>query len=172
MRCPFCRSLDNHVVDSRATEDGGAIRRRRECEGCRKRFTSYERVEEALPMVVKKDGRREAFDRRKLVAGIMVACQKRPVAQEAIDQVVNGLERRMVEEGEREIPTTYVGALVMDGLRTLDEVAYVRFASVYRSFADITEFTAEVERLRQKAGERSTPAGAEALPRLPRRADA
>jgi transcriptional repressor NrdR len=149
LRCPFCRSLDNHVVDSRTTEDAAAIRRRRQCHACTKRFTSYERVEEVLPMVVKRDGRREPFDRRKLAGGITRACEKRPVGTMAIDRVVEKLERRLLDESEREIQTVQVGEWVMEALRELDEVAYVRFASVYRSFADITEFTEEVQRLRK-----------------------
>ncbi|MBI5497524.1 MAG: transcriptional repressor NrdR [Deltaproteobacteria bacterium] len=151
MRCPFCRSLDNHVVDSRTTEDGGAIRRRRQCHGCQKRYTSYERVEEVLPVVVKRDGRREPFDRRKLQAGLTRACEKRPVGTLAVDRVVEKLERRLVEDGDREVSSVTLGEWVMEHLRELDEVAYVRFASVYRSFADVTEFTAEVERLRREA---------------------
>lgn len=160
MRCPFCRSLDNHVVDSRATEDGGAIRRRRQCDACRKRFTSYERVEEALPMVVKRDGRREAYDRAKLVRGIARACEKRPVATADIERVADGVERRMMEEGDRELPSVRLGEWLMEALRTLDGVAYVRFASVYRQFADATQFTQEVERLRsQTANAEPVPAG-------------
>ncbi len=157
MRCPFCRSLENNVVDSRTTEDGGAIRRRRACHKCQKRFTSYERVEEALPMVVKKDGRREPFDRKKLGGGLTRACEKRPVGTLAIDRVLDRLERRLLEDGEREVTAETLGGWVMEELRELDEVAYVRFASVYRSFADVTDFTAEVDRLRRAAAHASVP---------------
>ncbi|MEW5849698.1 MAG: transcriptional regulator NrdR [Myxococcota bacterium] len=157
MRCPFCRSVDNRVVDSRTTEDGGAIRRRRQCDACSKRFTSYERVEEVQPAVIKRDGRREPFDRRKLTGGIVRACQKRPVGPPAIDALVARVERKMMEEGEREVDSVQLGEWVMEELRELDEVAYVRFASVYRSFADVTEFAAEVDRLRRGAGEAPEP---------------
>lgn len=152
MRCPFCRSSNNRVVDSRTTEDGSAIRRRRQCDACNKRFTSYERVEEIQPAVVKRDGRREPFDRRKLLAGVSRACEKRPVGQAAVEALVGRIERRLMEEGDREVPSVRVGEWVMQELRELDEVAYVRFASVYRSFADVTDFAAEVERLRTRAG--------------------
>jgi transcriptional repressor NrdR len=148
VRCPFCRSLDNHVVDSRATEDGGAIRRRRQCHGCTKRFTSYERVEEALPMVVKRDGRREAYDRLKLIRGLARACEKRPVSMPAIEAAVDGVERRLMEDGDREVRSVRLGECVMDALKALDKVAYIRFASVYRQFADLTDFTEEVQRLK------------------------
>ena len=147
MKCPFCPSQDNKVIDSRLSNQGAVIRRRRECLGCERRFTTYERVEEILPMVVKKDGRREAFDRQKIVLGIEIACRKRPVSQEQIEAVVDGIERRLQEMGEKEIPTTFIGETVMRELSRLDEVAYVRFASVYRSFKDVGEFMSELKEL-------------------------
>jgi len=137
-------------VDSREAQDGQVTRRRRECLGCGRRFTTYERVEESLPAVVKKDGRREAFDRRKIVEGLRRACQKRPVPEERIQALATEVERRVQEAGEREIPAAAVGDLVMERLKALDPVAYVRFASVYRAFRDVGEFTAEVEGLTGK----------------------
>jgi transcriptional repressor NrdR len=137
-------------VDSREAQEGQVTRRRRECLGCGRRFTTYERVEESLPAVVKKDGRREAFDRRKIVEGLRRACQKRPVPEERIQALATEVERRVQEAGEREIPAAAVGDLVMERLKALDPVAYVRFASVYRAFRDVGEFTAEVEGLTGK----------------------
>jgi transcriptional repressor NrdR len=150
MRCPFCGHLEDRVVDSREAQDGQATRRRRECLGCSRRFTTYERVEESLPALVKKDGRREAFDRRKVVEGLRRACQKRPVSQERIEEMATRVERRLQESGEREVAASAVGELVMDLLRAEDPVAYVRFASVYRDFRDVGEFTAAVEGLKEK----------------------
>ena len=150
MRCPSCGHTEDRVVDSRESQDGQATRRRRECLGCGRRFTTYERVEETLPSVVKKDGRREAFDRRKIVEGLRRACQKRPVSEERIQALASEVERRAQEAGEREIPAAAVGELVMARLKALDPVAYVRFASVYRAFRDVGEFTAEVEGLTGK----------------------
>jgi len=147
MRCPFCLHPNSKVVDSRPDKDGSSIRRRRECEVCGKRFTSHERVEEMLPMVMKKDGRRELFDRLKLIAGIKKACEKRPVSVETIERMVDQLEARLQEGGEREIPTSTIGEWVMAELHEIDEVAYVRFASVYRSFKDINEFMSELQDL-------------------------
>jgi transcriptional repressor NrdR len=147
MKCPFCADLENKVIDSRVSNQGAVIRRRRECLGCERRFTTYERVEEILPMVVKKDGRRETFDRQKVVAGIQLACQKRPVSAEQIDAVVDGIERRLQEMGEKEVPSSVIGESVMRELSRLDEVAYVRFASVYRSFKDLGEFMSELKEL-------------------------
>jgi transcriptional repressor NrdR len=135
------------VIDSRLSKDGLIIRRRRECEGCGKRFTTYERVEEPLPAVVKKDGRREPFDRAKIAAGIKKACEKRPVSTETIDSVVDRIERWALEYGEPEIQSKAIGERVMKELQGLDEVAYVRFASVYRSFKDIGEFMNELSEL-------------------------
>jgi transcriptional repressor NrdR len=150
MRCPFCGHLEDRVVDSREAQEGQVTRRRRECLGCKGRFTTYERIEEVLPQVVKKDGRREAFDRRKIVAGVVTACEKRPVSAEQIEALVAGVERELTDLGEREIPTASIGESVMRRLRSLDEVAYVRFASVYRAFRDVGEFMAELERLARK----------------------
>ena len=137
-------------MDSREAQEGQVTRRRRECLGCGRRFTTYERVEESLPAVVKKDGRREAFDRRKIVEGLRRACQKRPVPEERIQALATEVERRVQEAGEREIPAAAVGDLVMERLKALDPVAYVRFASVYRAFRDVGDFTAEVEGLTGK----------------------
>ncbi|MGA7828844.1 MAG: transcriptional regulator NrdR [Geobacteraceae bacterium] len=147
MKCPFCLHPASRVVDSRPEKGGAAIRRRRECEECGKRFTSHERVEEILPMVIKKDGRRETFDRLKLVAGIKKACEKRPVSVEDIEKMVDRLESRLQEATDREVSTTTIGEWVMAELHEIDEVAYVRFASVYRSFKDINEFMSELQDL-------------------------
>ncbi len=147
MRCPYCGHLQDRVVDSREAQEGQATRRRRECLGCARRFTTYERVEDVLPQIVKKDGRREAFDRRKIVEGLVRACQKRPVSREAIEEIATSIERRVQELGEREVPSHVVGEAVMEKLRHLDPVAYVRFASVYRAFRDVGEFIAELEEL-------------------------
>ena len=154
MRCPFCRHKGNRVVDSRMSGDGATIRRRRVCSACKKRFTTYERVEEAAPMVVKKDGRREPFDRSKIIAGITRACEKRPVPMETIEQIADRVESSALERGEREVTSTFIGGAVMSELHEIDQVAYVRFASVYRSFKDIDEFMHELEdliRLRQQS---------------------
>lgn len=150
MKCPFCSFSDSKVVDSRPDKGGATIRRRRECESCGRRFTTHERVEEILPLVLKKDGRRESFDRQKLIAGIQKACEKRPVSVEAIEQMVDRLEVRLQESGEREVPSSMVGEWVMHELHAMDQVAYVRFASVYRSFKDINEFMAELKDLLKK----------------------
>jgi transcriptional repressor NrdR len=147
MRCPFCRHKGNRVVDSRMSGDGSTIRRRRVCSACKKRFTTYERVEEAAPMVVKKDGRREPFDRGKIIAGIKRACEKRPVSMETIEQIADRVEASALERGEREIASTFIGSALMSELHEIDQVAYVRFASVYRSFKDIDEFMHELEDL-------------------------
>jgi transcriptional repressor NrdR len=138
------------VVDSRPDKGGSTIRRRRECESCGKRFTTHERVEETLPLVMKKDGRREPFDRLKVIAGIKKACEKRPVSVETIERFVDRLETRLQEAGEREVPSTRIGEWIMNELHDVDEVAYVRFASVYRSFKDINEFMDELQDLLKK----------------------
>ncbi len=138
------------MVDSREAQDGHATRRRRECLGCARRFTTYERIEDALPQVVKKDGRREGFDRAKIVDGVATACQKRPVSAEQIEALVSSVERQLQEMGEREIRTSAIGEAVMQRLRKLDEVAYVRFASVYRAFRDVGEFMSELETFAKK----------------------
>ena len=156
MRCPYCAHLEDRVVDSREAQEGQATRRRRECLGCARRYTTYERVEDVLPQVVKKDGRREVFDRRKIVEGLLRACQKRPVSRERIDDLVSAVERRVQELGEREVPSHVVGEAVMEKLRALDPVAYVRFASVYRAFEDVGEFMSELEGLGRAPGGGST----------------
>lgn len=150
MKCPFCQTLDSKVIDSRLSKDASLIRRRRECEKCEKRFTTYERVEEPLPVVVKKDGRREAFDRMKIAGGIKKACEKRPVPTDIIEAVVDSVEKWAMEQGDPEIMSAKIGEKVMLELHKLDEVAYVRFASVYRSFKDISEFMVELEDLLKK----------------------
>lgn len=150
MKCPFCSHPDNKVVDSRPDKDGSTIRRRRECEDCGRRFTSHERVEEILPMVLKKDGRREPFDRMKVIAGLKKACEKRPISVETIEKMVDRLETRMQEGNDREIPSSTIGEWMMNELHEVDEVAYVRFASVYRSFKDINEFMRELQDLLNK----------------------
>jgi transcriptional repressor NrdR len=150
MRCPYCGHLEDRVVDSREAQDGQATRRRRECAGCGRRFTTYERIEEVLPQVVKKDGRREPFDRAKIVEGVAIACQKRPVSTEQVQALVSAVERELQELGEKEIRTTVIGEAVMRRLRALDEVAYVRFASVYRAFRDVGEFMTELAGLARK----------------------
>ncbi len=154
MRCPFCGHGEDKVVDSREAQDGLATRRRRECLGCSRRFTTYERIEEILPQVVKKDGRRETFDRAKIVEGVAIACQKRPVSAEQVEALVSAVERQLQELGEREIRTSAIGEAVMQRLRALDEVAYVRFASVYRAFRDVDEFMTELAALAKKGGPR------------------
>jgi transcriptional repressor NrdR len=150
MRCPYCGHLEDRVVDSREAQEGQATRRRRECLSCARRFTTYERIEDVLPQVVKKDGRREGFDRRKIVEGVTRACQKRPVSGEDVEALVAAVERQVQESGEREIRTAAIGEAVMKRLRALDEVAYVRFASVYRAFRDVGEFMTELEGLARR----------------------
>jgi transcriptional repressor NrdR len=147
MRCPFCRHRGNRVVDSRMSADGATIRRRRMCAACKRRFTTYERVEEAAPMVVKKDSRREPYDRLKVIAGIKRACEKRPVSMETIEEIANRIEAAAAELGGKEVPSEFIGGAVMNELHGIDQVAYVRFASVYRSFKDIDEFMRELEDL-------------------------
>jgi transcriptional repressor NrdR len=147
MRCPFCKHRDTRVIDSRLSGDGDTIRRRRSCPKCDRRFTTYERVEDTVPVVVKKDGRREPFDRAKIIAGLKRACEKRPVSMETIEEVADRIERQAAESGSKEIPSAEIGAAVMNELHSTDQVAYVRFASVYRSFKDIDEFMRELEDL-------------------------
>lgn len=151
MRCPFCENPDTKVIDSRPTEEGHAIRRRRECDNCKKRFTTYEKVEEIPLVVIKKDGSREVFERSKVMNGIIKACEKRPVALEAVEAIVNDIERGLNNMMEKEIKTTVIGEVIMDHLIDLDEVAYVRFASVYRDFKDVDTFISEIEKLRNKS---------------------
>lgn len=147
MRCPFCENEDTKVIDSRHTEEGHAIRRRRECEKCGKRFTTYEKIEEMVLIVIKKDGSREAFDRSKILNGIVKACEKRPVPLAEMERVVDEIERGLNNMMEKEVKSTFIGELIMDKLKDLDEVAYVRFASVYRQFTDINTFVKEIEKL-------------------------
>ena len=151
VRCSFCQSPDTKVTDSRSTDEGNTIRRRRECQQCGRRFTTYEMVEELPLMVIKKDGRRETFDRNKLISGLLKACEKRPVSMTAIEELVMKVEREIRNTLEREVPTERLGELVMNHLRDLDQVAYVRFASVYRQFADIRTFMHELEGLMRQA---------------------
>lgn len=147
MLCPFCGTLEDKVIDSRTSQAGEVTRRRRECESCGRRFTTYERVEQVLPLVVKKDGRREPFDRLKLMRGLISACVKRPVSTESLDRIVDGVELGLVELGDKEISTAVIGEKVMAAMRQLDRVAYVRFASVYRQFNDVDEFVSELNQL-------------------------
>jgi transcriptional repressor NrdR len=150
MKCPYCTHIHNKVIDSRLTKDHYVIRRRRECLGCGKRFTTYERIEEILPLVIKKDGRREPFDRAKIVSGMKKACEKRPVSITTIERAVDKIEQGFQEKGDKEIESSKIGEKVMEALHEIDEVAYVRFASVYRQFRDITDFMKEVSVLLQK----------------------
>jgi transcriptional repressor NrdR len=145
MKCPYCTQINNKVIDSRLSKDGRTIRRRRECVACQRRFTTYEKLEDVLPMVVKKDGRREAFDRGKIISGIRKACQKRPVSVTKVEDFVDSLELFFQELGRKEIDSSEVGEKVISALKEWDEVAYVRFASVYRQFKDINEFVEELE---------------------------
>ncbi len=147
MKCPFCGHPEDKVVDSRESKEGEAIRRRRQCLGCKRRFTTYERIDEIPYMVVKKDGRREKFDRQKVLAGLLRACEKRPVSMGKLESVVNEAEALVVESPDRERSTSEIGELLMDRLKKLDKVAYVRFASVYMDFKDIREFMAELKEL-------------------------
>src|SRR5579863_5588852 len=147
MKCPFCGNVEDRVVDSREAKAGDAIRRRRHCERCGRRFTTYERIDEIPYMVVKKDGRREKFDRHKILAGLLKACERRPVAPAKLEEIVNEAEAYVTESQERERPTTGVGELVMNRLKKLDKVAYVRFASVYLDFKDVREFMDELKDL-------------------------
>ncbi len=147
MRCPFCQDAENKVIDSRESHEGSVIRRRRECLQCKRRFTTYERVEELYPLIVKKDGRREMFDRDKVLAGLKKACEKRPVSADQLEETVVAIERLLQGMGEKEVPSSVIGEEVMRRLHGLDEVAYVRFASVYRSFRDISEFMEELKDL-------------------------
>ncbi|MCL1926902.1 MAG: transcriptional regulator NrdR [Syntrophorhabdaceae bacterium] len=147
MRCPRCGHDDNKVVDSRVSKEGDAIRRRRECLSCRRRFTSYERIEEELPLVVKRDGRRESFDRQKILSGIKKACEKRPVSYSAIEHLVDSLEMELQGSADKEVSSVQIGERVMAKLLQMDDVAYVRFASVYRQFKDVSQFVEEIKTL-------------------------
>jgi len=150
MKCPFCGHSENKVIDSRISKDGKAVRRRRECLNCIKRFTTYEYVEDVLPMVVKKDGRREQFDRQKILTGIKKACEKRPISMESIDKLVENVEQACQEMQLEEISSTLIGEKIMNELKAFDGVAYVRFASVYRQFRDVGEFMSELKDLLSK----------------------
>src|SRR6266852_6228091 len=164
MKCPFCNHLDDKVVDSRAAKIGDTIRRRRECEKCGRRFTTYERIDEIPYMVVKKDGRREKFERQKVLAGLLKACEKRPVAMGKLEQIVNEAEAFVAESPERERPTSDVGQMVMNHLKKLDKVAYVRFASVYLDFKDVREFMDELKDLLKTKESAPAPAPVKAKP--------
>lgn len=148
MKCPYCKTEDDKVVDSRSCESGEVIRRRRECLGCNRRYTTYERVESAPLRVIKKDGNRTDFDRAKIRSGILKACQKRPITAEQIDEIINTIAREVLDRGEREVSTNFIGEIIMRELRRLDHVAYVRFASVYREFRDVDDFIETLESIR------------------------
>jgi transcriptional repressor NrdR len=154
VKCPFCDELEDKVVDSRMAKEGEVIRRRRECLGCKRRYTTYERVDEILPVIVKKDGRRESFDRTKILAGLKKACEKRPISTATIEAVTDRIEKRIQEIGETEIESRIVGEELMKELHQMDQVAYVRFASVYREFKDIDQFMDELRTLAQQRRER------------------
>ncbi len=170
MKCPFCSRLDNRVIDSRLSRDGNITRRRRECERCERRFTTYERVEEISPWVVKKDGRRETYARQKVVSGLKRACEKRPISIETIEEVADRVERSLQGRGEKEVPASLIGEEVMHQLYDLDKVAYVRFASVYRSFQDLDAFMRALKDLiEERSGVAGTRSGKEAASAQPGR---
>jgi transcriptional repressor NrdR len=160
MKCPFCGFENDKVVDSRESKEGESIRRRRECLKCEKRFTTYERIDEIPYMVVKKDGRREKFERQKILAGVLRACEKRPISMGKMEQIVNDVEQFVVDSPERERSTSDVGELIMERLKQIDKVAYIRFASVYRDFKDVDEFRSELEHLLSVKEEKQKPAKA------------
>jgi len=147
MKCPYCGDLDNKVIDSRLNKDSTKTRRRRSCLACDQRFTTYERLEVMMPVLVKKDGRREAWDRKKIVVGLEKACEKRPISRDSIDQFVDEIEHNLQDLGSKEVGSSVIGEWVMENLSSLDEVAYVRFASVYRQFKDVNEFMDELKSL-------------------------
>jgi transcriptional repressor NrdR len=156
MKCPFCTSLESKVIDSRLAKEDTAIRRRRECLDCKSRFTTYERVEEVEMLVVKKGGIREPFDRSKIIAGMIKACEKRPISMDVIESFVSDFERELQERGEREVDSSEIGERVINKLYEIDEVAYVRFASVYRSFKDVNQFLSELtDLLNEKSGQKT-----------------
>jgi len=152
MTCPFCGHVHDKVVDSRESKEGDLIRRRRQCLGCDRRFTTYERIDEVPYMVVKKDGRREKFDRQKVLSGLLKACEKRPISMGRLSELVNRVESRVIDSPDREIPTTEIGGILMEGLREMDKIAYVRFASVYRDFQDEQAFFNELKNLMRHKG--------------------
>jgi transcriptional repressor NrdR len=154
MNCPFCGHRDDKVIDSRESKEGEIIRRRRECLGCARRFTTYERIDEIPYMVIKKDGRREKFDRQKVMNGLLRACEKRPIGMSKLADIIDVVESRLAETPDRELSTTEIGEMLMDRLVALDKIAYVRFASVYRDFQDVEAFLKELkEMMRHKRGE-------------------
>jgi len=151
MTCPFCGHLEDRVIDSRESKEGDSIRRRRQCEACEKRFTTYERIDEVPYMVIKKDGRREKFDRQKVLGGLLKACEKRPISMVRLSELVNQVEARVTESPDREISTIEIGEYLMDQIRGIDKIAYVRFASVYRDFQDAEAFLVELKDLFRKS---------------------
>ena len=153
MKCPLCGEPDTRVIDSRPTEDNSSIRRRRQCEACGKRFTTYEKVETLPLMVIKRDNTRAPYDRTKIEAGVLLACHKRPVSAQAINRLVDNVETKVFANGDREVSTKLIGQYVMEELMKIDEVAYVRFASVYRSFTDVDTFLSEIDTLKKKVGQ-------------------
>ena len=156
MKCPSCSGMENKVIDSRLNKEGNVIRRRRECLSCTERFTTYEKLERSLPLLIKKDGRREEFDREKIISGVRKACQKRPVSTKDIEDLVDRVEQHLQEQGEKEVHAVKVGEKVIHEIYNLDDVAYVRFASVYRSFKDVNEFMVELKEV-LKSKDASTP---------------
>jgi transcriptional repressor NrdR len=156
MKCPYCGYKEDKVVDSRATQEESAVRRRRECLKCGKRFTTYEYIEDVSLMVIKKDGRREPFDRKKLLAGVMKACEKRPVSMEKMEDIVTWAERAIQKKTDREVSSSRIGELIMEKLKALDDVAYVRFASVYRQFKDVGQFMVELKDILNREKGKST----------------
>jgi len=150
MKCPYCGETDNKVIDSRMSKDGSVIRRRRECLLCSRRFTTYEHIEEIPVMIIKKDGRREVFNREKVYSGMKKACEKRDISINVIEDFIDNLERDLKETGEKEIPAHIIGEKIMEKLHEIDDVAYVRFASVYREFKDVNDFVSELKRLLSK----------------------
>jgi len=164
MRCPFCKVDDDKVIDSRASSDGFAIRRRRECVDCGRRFTTYERIEESPLRVIKKEGVREPFERRKILFGLIKTCEKRPIPLADHEEITERIESRILEKYESEVPVSFIGELVMDELKALDKVAYVRFASVYREFKDVNEFMDELKSMLSGPGGTKSRPGAKSLP--------
>jgi len=150
MKCPYCGELEDKVIDSRISKDGETIRRRRECLVCQKRFTTHEKIEETLPSIIKKDSRRELYDRKKILDGLKKACQKRDISVEKLEEIADRIEHAILERGVKEVPSSEIGEHVMQELHMLDDVAYVRFASVYRSFTDITDFMEEIKSVLKK----------------------
>ena len=163
MKCPFCAHVDDKVIDSREGRSGDTIRRRRECLKCGRRFTTYERIDEIPYMVVKKDGRREKFERQKVLSGLLRACEKRPISMGRMEQIVNEVEQYVIDSPERERTASELGEQIMNSLKQIDKVAYIRFASVYRDFKDVGEFHSELEQLLNPKDEKSKPAKAKTI---------